>query len=175
MLRKFREWVADLIRPARPRALSDPLASPGLSVNAMFLANRAEVLPDSSIRVDRTIDNVSITAPHGTELPRNFAFLAPSFSLVIMLEGTLLDGLRHEIFVQLFNEDEQPLSGRIRAGEVRFRINRLGRPMRFNLVVNFEGSVLPGPGDYAIRVFDGDKPIGRLGFFITLTLLPPDA
>ena len=104
-----------------------------------------------------TVDGISFRRQAGVRPNAEGPVPIPALYLVAVLEGSIGDGLRHRLGLAVLNEDKQEVVKRVNHGEFHFQVNRYGRPMRAQIVMNIQGLVVPRPGDYefVLLVDDG--------------------
>lgn len=136
---------------------------------AILLAKSAEVLPNGAIRIDETVDQVRITPSRPLQPSEKLVRVPlPAIVLITVMEFSLADGLRHELQLEVVDDDERVIAPRGKAADLVLRMNPQGRPLRHNQITRIEGLEVPGPGDYKIRVYVDGEFLDAMPFYVDL-------
>jgi hypothetical protein len=136
---------------------------------AILLAKSAEVLKNGALRIDETVDQVRITPSRPLQPGEKLVQVPlPAIVLITVMEFSLADGLRHELQLEVVDEDERVIAPKAKAADLLLRMNPQGRPLRHNQITRIEGLRVPGPGDYGIRVYVNGQFLDSMPFYVDL-------
>lgn len=114
-----------------------------------------------------TVDGVSLQRRDGVAADSVGPVPIPPLYLVSVFEGSIGDGLSHKLDIRVFNEDKKEVATVLENGEVRFQVNKYGRPMRAQLILKLPRLLVPSPGDYEFVIFVDSVEAAATPLYVT--------
>lgn len=116
---------------------------------------------NGSLTIAGTMDVIEVSRPPGVTPEQVRDIRIPRLFVVFVTEASLIDGLEHRVQVRLVNGSGISLVEPFTLDQV-YILNDLGRPMRYNGVLQFNDVVFPSPDDYEFELWLMTDPPRRL-------------
>lgn len=135
----------------------------------MTFAEHASVNTAGKLTIAGTIDGISFQRRPGLSENDVVNIPLPPIYLVVVIEGSIADGLKHTHGLRIVDDDNETVLEKPDAGPFHFAVNKFGRPMRAQLIFELQGLVVPRPGDYQFEFLVDGNVLTTLPLYVTDT------
>jgi hypothetical protein len=139
-----------------------------VKLRCFLVAEYASIEVDGKLIIAGTFDRLEVQrTPDAPEDALDRIPLARAY-IAVVTEASIADGLTHAARLHIVDGDGEPIADDTPM-TIDYSLNRLGLPMRHNLVISIAGLVLPGPDDYVFQLYLDDEtvPLGESIFSVT--------
>lgn len=132
----------------------------------MLIAQYATVTQPGLVDIGGVFENFDVRRAPGSD-PGDTHLVLPPFFLVAITTCSLSLGTEHRAMLRVVNEDGQEVADDIDLGTWKYIMNRHGRPMVHQAVIQVQGIPVPRPGDYVFELFVDGRRVGETSLYVT--------
>ena len=136
-----------------------------MDITLFTLAQYAALADGNKLVIAGTVNQIEVSRHPGAPHPDTTTIVLPPLALAMIARCSIAEGTVHKPSLRVVNEDEEPIAEDVPM-TWNFIVNKHGRPMMMNQVVNLQGLAVPRPGDYRFQVVVNDKVIGEADFYV---------